>query len=226
MNIDLGQRARRVSDDLSAIFPRVQTERAEPRPTPVAATDLQHRSSKGTLWSTIGLLAAISLLGVAVGAGIVRPLLETRVERAAAPAVIPRPAEPLRLLPLPSRASAVAASVPPAVPAPKPIILSRSIRSPPSAPAPSAMEGCSRVSSRDYPACAHAVMMGQDRDLRRAYARAVDAGVPRDILTDSARRWSRLRRQAVSQPARAAAGYAALRRDLARQASRHHARRR
>jgi hypothetical protein len=55
-----------------------------------------------------------------------------------------------------------------------------------------------------------------DQQLRRAYARAISAGVPRSILVDYRDRWDDLRQEANERPDRVVVGYRALAGDLAR----------
>lgn len=62
----------------------------------------------------------------------------------------------------------------------------------------------------------HEDLMAADRQLRRAYARAVSAGVPRPILVNYRNRWEDLRQEASWRPARVAIGYAAMASDLTR----------
>jgi hypothetical protein len=65
----------------------------------------------------------------------------------------------------------------------------------------------------------HAELMVADRRLRRAYARAVNAGVPRPILADYRNRWDDLRHEASWRPERVRVGYDAMTRDLTRMSS-------
>ena len=61
-------------------------------------------------------------------------------------------------------------------------------------------------------------LIAADRQLRRAYARAVSAGVPRPILVDYRNRWADLRHEAAWRPDRVAVGYRAMAGDLTRMA--------
>src|SRR5450432_1276698 len=75
----------------------------------------------------------------------------------------------------------------------------------------------------------HADLLLADRRLRRAYARAIDAGVPRPVLVSYRDRWADLRHDASWRPDRVAAGYGAMAGDLTRLSERrsaHHAQRR
>ena len=62
----------------------------------------------------------------------------------------------------------------------------------------------------------HGDLFLADRQLRRAYARAVSAGVPRTILVDYRNRWADLRDEASWRPDRVAVGYRAMAGDLTR----------
>ena len=90
------------------------------------------------------------------------------------------------------------------------------------------MARCSGLAGSSRAWCAHRVVISQDRALRRAYDRAVHAGVPRAVLAGYSRRWAGLRRDARAHPERVANGYAAMTRELTRraQARGHGARRR
>lgn len=68
----------------------------------------------------------------------------------------------------------------------------------------------------DGQSCSHADVMAADRGLRRAYARASKAGVPRATLVATRERWDDLRREAPDRPERLVSGYLALSGDLAR----------
>jgi hypothetical protein len=61
-------------------------------------------------------------------------------------------------------------------------------------------------------------LMLADQQLRRAYARAVSAGVPRPILVDYRNRWADLRHEASWRPDRVVLGYRAMAGDLTRMA--------
>ena len=226
MYSDLGQSMRTVSDDLSAIFPAIPPTVGEPSGGAGPAVQ-PPRSGARWGWPTLGLILATGLVGVAAGALVVPLLLNGRSDAREPTAAPPQVAAAVLASPAPVPQAVIEASRPTADPmavipkmavVPKRIAKAFPVRRP-AASAPSAMARCARVDRRDRPACAHAVMLAQDRSLRRAYAQAVRAGVSRDTLADSTRRWATLRRQAISQPARAAAGYAALGRDLSREAS-------
>ncbi|MDG2520292.1 hypothetical protein P7B02_01970 [Caulobacter segnis] len=68
----------------------------------------------------------------------------------------------------------------------------------------------------DGQSCSHADVMAADRGLRKAYARASKAGVPRATLVATRERWDDLRREAPDRPERLVSGYLALSGDLAR----------
>lgn len=216
MHSDLGQRTRTVADDLSAIFPVMPPSASEPS---VVATHVFATPSapRRRVWPTLGLILATGLVGVAAGALIVPPLLDGHSGRLE-PLAAPRPVAIAVASPAP-RPAAMMQALPKAA-EPLPVPPSRTATTEPirrQAPAvPSTMVRCAQVDLGDRAACAHGVMMAQDRGLRRAYARAVRAGVSRDSLADTTRRWARLRRQAISHPAAAAAGYASLSRELSR----------
>lgn len=230
MYSDLGQSTRTVSDDLSAIFPAIPPSGGEPSEAPGPAAQAPP-SGAGRAWPTLGLILATGLVGVAFGALLAPPLLSGRSDALEPRAVASPVVAAVVAAPAPVTPAVLEAPRPVALPlavAPKAFAKAAPVRRP-AASAPSIIARCARVDHRDSPACAHGVMMAQDHSLRRAYAQAVRAGVPRDTLAESTRRWASLRRQAINRPASAAAGYAALSRELSRQASpraRGHGRRR
>lgn len=74
--------------------------------------------------------------------------------------------------------------------------------------------------------CSHADLLAADRRLRKAYTRAISAGVPRAVLVNYRNRWASLRHDAVYRPNRVATGYSSMAGDLNRMADRRRAVRR
>ncbi len=68
-------------------------------------------------------------------------------------------------------------------------------------------------------------LMVADQRLRRAYGRAISAGVPRPVLVDYHNRWADLRQEASWQPERVRLGYNAMAADLTRMSASHRRRR-
>ena len=77
-----------------------------------------------------------------------------------------------------------------------------------------AVAHCRTGSSNSRQWCAHQAVMAADRQLRRAYGRASQAGVSDRTLVAYGDRWARLLDHATDQPGRTVAGYGALTRDL------------
>jgi hypothetical protein len=62
--------------------------------------------------------------------------------------------------------------------------------------------------------CMRPLLINADRQLRGAYRHAVAAGVNRDLLVSFHRKWSRLRSESLSNPARVTVGYQEMAREL------------
>jgi hypothetical protein len=205
-----------VADELESLFVDATGPRSRPvdlppsRPRAVTRTLAEARKSR----PAIGALMAAGLVGIACGAllvpahkagplavapssAVVAPVTQAVAVSAAPPAEL-FVAEPVRIVP---------------APAPAPRLTKATAR----AAAPSACR---------HAQCTHSELLAADRRLRKAFSRAVDAGVPRAVLVDYRNRWASLRHDAVYRPNRVATGYGAMAGDLnrlanRRQASRH-----
>ena len=124
----------------------------------------------------------------------------------------PAPASPTRQM-----VSIVTAAAAPAAPAPS--VAGSERVGPVSGDAPFQPEA-GKIRARSHLASSrrpgHGDLFLADRQLRRAYARAVSAGVPRPILVDYRNRWADLRDEASWRPDRVAVGYRAMAGDLTR----------
>lgn len=223
MQGDLAQKAESVSAQLAAIFPDSRPADAVVSAPVAGKSEPPRRHGAGPI---VGVALATGLVGVVAGA-LLTPN-STRAPTIASPAPTALPAAIPLARPDPGAAStpaadpATAATPPPPVRGAGEATLTRPHASGPRASGPLApgasagMKRCDAVARGDRAWCAHGVVMAQDRALRRAYSRAVRAGVPRGVLASYTRRWAGLRRQAVTQPGRVAAGYATMSRDLTR----------
>jgi hypothetical protein len=155
--------------------------------------------------ATFGALAAAALIGVSTGAVMLsRP--------SATPAPAPQPAAPT--------------AGPSALPAPAaPVVTLAGADESPTNLAEQKVERTSApraaAPARRAGRVTHADLMTADRRLRRAYAQAIDAGVPRHVLSDYRDRWEDLRHDASWRPERVASGYDAMAGDLTRLSQRH-----
>ena len=152
----------------------------------------------------IGALMAAGLVGIACGALLV-PAHSLRSATAAPPSM------------------AAPAAVPQA--APSILAVAEPVRIAPAA-APRLVRTTAprlAVTACRHARCTHAELLAADQRLRRAFSRAVDAGVPRAVLVDYRNRWASLRHDAVYRPNRVATGYGAMAGDLNRLASRRQA---
>jgi hypothetical protein len=222
---DLAQSARAVSADLGAIFPEAGSSAADTPRVAAAATPAPR--VRGVTAGIIGVVLATGLSGVVAGALIARspaPAAVVPAPRVTAPAPVPAAIVPAAPAPAPV---VVVAQAPQAIAFPPAKTRRAPSRSPASASASASatIGGCGRLARGDRAWCAHRQVMVQDRTLRRAYARAARAGVPRATLAAYTRRWSSLRLQAVRDPARVAIGYAAMSRELSQKAQRQTGRR-
>jgi hypothetical protein len=217
--------ARSVAEDLESIFP-------EPPAAPPAAGRLRLRlgrkpggsAGRGSRRAaSLGGLAAAALVGVSAGALIGRgaqparhvarpPSAAPTLQIALAAAPSPGPLLPPAAVATPAVASA--ATLSPAAAAPQPRLKE-------AATSHVAHRRTARVAEHcGGPRHCHAVLMAADARLRRAYAAAERADVPRSVLVDYHRRWSSLRRRAHHQPALVAARYRAMASDLDRMTTR------
>jgi hypothetical protein len=234
--------SRAVAEDLEAIFPN--------QPAPAAgrgrlrlvgkgrAREREERRAEGRA-GRLGALAAATFVGVSAGAMIAHP---GGAGHPAAPAQLEAPA-PVTLAaqslpsvgPLPAASSfSPAAPFAPDTPPPAPLRAAAAVES---APAPARLQHAAthhaarphhraqRVaagSCRGPGPCGHAEVMAADASLRRAYARAQHAGVPRVTLVGYHTEWSRLRHRASSEPRLVAIRYQAMASDLNRMSAHVH----
>ncbi|MDB5457323.1 MAG: hypothetical protein JWP92_2908 [Caulobacter sp.] len=210
-----------VAADLEAIFGRDAMPLAgvADDAAPVRAL----RRDGGRVRTSPGVLGAIVAAGlVGLSAGLIAAPSTDRAPEAPTlgeAARIEAPPAAARALTPPTPEPIVTAVAPPAAvvtaPPPHRAPSAAKPRRPVVAKARSTAEPVVRCSSRR---CSHAEVLAADRRLRRAYARAIDAGVPRPVLVSYRDRWASLRRLAVNQPNRTVGAYGALARDLNRKA--------
>jgi hypothetical protein len=239
---DLGRRASQVSADLSGIFHGLRTPLKPPADLEVAHLEVRQlgRIGRGPQPTTaqIGVMLAAALLGVSAGVLLTRPPA-TPTPRA--PALTALPSSASRPAPPPSASPSYAAAIAPREEAgassaatpqvyiPPPQVL-RPLRPPPRpslrarldagrGSLPPMVGRCSQLRSASRAWCDHSAVMSADRRLRDAYARAVRAGVRRDLLVNYQRRWSDLQPAAANNPRRVVVGYEAMTRDLSRRAA-------
>jgi hypothetical protein len=206
--------SRTVAADLEGIFAGFQG--ASPRSgAPSPARRLAPRRAGALRLPMIGGVAAAALAGVAVGSMLGERASPPAPSLAAGPApnVIqpsPRPAAPLS--PAPPVQLAAAPKPAPVEAEPevkKPVVKASAVKRKPKSPPRATRRHASRSE-----------VLAADRRLRRAYASAIRAGVPRPVLVSYRNRWDRLRRSAWDEPARLVRGYGALTRDLSAEAAR------
>lgn len=205
---DAAHRSRAVAADLAEIF-------ADSRPAAVGAGDsavrrLAPRTGSRFKPATIGALLAAGLVGVSAGA------------------LLARDAQPAVKAPEPAIA-AVTAPIPAPVPTPvappaAPVIQAAATEPPP------AVQKAVEVKAKPKPKpkkakarparASRADVLAADRRLRRAYDRAIRAGVPRPVLVDYRNRWNRLRRTTWDEPTQLVRGYDRLERGLSAEAGR------
>lgn len=220
-----------VAGDVEAIFAPLRASQATampPSPPPQAGAGVQAQvrdPRQGHVAPRLGALVAGLVVAVTVGAVWIKPVLDEQSRAAAAAAL------------LASTPAGVAneSSTPPSRPSRIPEIPTAFTYTPPaqviSASAPSATapakarettakgsSRCRELSGQRRRACFHAQVMSADRRLRRAYARAGDAGVSRPVMIAYRNRWAGLRRQAIHNPGRVVAGYGAMATELGREA--------
>ena len=210
-------RARAVSSDLEAIFAdAVLPDPAQGRAARVRSFASARRG--GLRAASIGALAAAGLAGLGAGA-----MMAPGKELAAAQSQTP--VQVVTNEPLPAKAgysgypwspepyAPMQVGLPPPQPAQATPAVMKAVKAPRPKPAPKAASPCGRR-------CSYDEVMQADVRLRRAYFRAMDAGVSRSTLVSYRDRWSSLRRYGKRQPERLVSGYAVLTRDLTRAANR------
>lgn len=84
------------------------------------------------------------------------------------------------------------------------------------APRQEGRANCDDLGEAEQAWCLAPAMLAADRELRAAYAAAIDAGVEPSIIADYRRRWSKLRRRSSDEPAFLIGSYGALAEDLHR----------
>lgn len=161
--------------------------------------------------ATVGALLAAGLVGVSAGAMLERDDPAVRQAAPVATAAIP-PAPTKAPEPVPASQPAPSAPIVQASapePAPK---VEKAVATRPK-PKPKKAKARPTRASR-------AEVLAADRRLRRAYDRAIRAGVPRPVLVDYRNRWNRLRRTTWNEPAQLVRGYDRLERGLSQEAAR------
>lgn len=205
---DAAHRSRAVAADLSEIF-------ADSRPAAVGAGDsavrrLAPRTGSRFKPATIGALLAAGLVGVSAGA------------------LLARDAQPAAKAPEPAIA-AVTAPIPSPVPVPvpqpaAPVIQAAATEPPPTVEKAVEVKAKPKLKPKKVKArparASRADVLAADRRLRRAYDRAIRAGVPRPVLVDYRNRWNRLRRTTWDEPTQLVRGYDRLERGLSAEAGR------
>jgi uncharacterized protein YecT (DUF1311 family) len=89
------------------------------------------------------------------------------------------------------------------------------IAPPPPPAAHPAQRSCDTIpGAAEQARCLRSAVEAADRDLRRAYAEAVDAGVEPSIMNHYRKRWSKLRKRSSDEPAYLIGSYGALTEDL------------
>jgi uncharacterized protein YecT (DUF1311 family) len=183
------------------------------RPIPRTATVGLGVAAALTLGLLFGLWAKPNL-GGAQTPGPMQPVtaaraaqVEVEVAPPAAPSPVPRAAGKLEVLP-PGAAEAaarqVALAIPMAPPAPRPVSLDARLTTP--APQIAASDPCANAGGRAAQmVCADPGLADADRELNRAYRRALRSGVPTDQLRDEQRDWLAIREEAARRSPRAVA---------------------
>jgi hypothetical protein len=203
---DRTDRASAVSSEMEAIFggPAPRRERAPAavnvERSPRAAGGRMRRKLPA---ASLGAIGAAALAGIAAGTLIVRrPATPTGPRHSAAlPVVLVPPLETPQAVD-----AALAAPTQPAVTTPRPQPV---VRLAPRQPTHHFVQAGS----------SYADARAADRRLRRAYAQAIRAGVPRALLAEDRDRWASVRRRYADQPSRLVASYDSLARDLDRAAA-------
>ena len=202
-------RPKAVADELESLFihatgrPSGPSGPVPPSPRVQALAHAAPERRTGRAAALGGLVAA-GLVGLAFGALMVSP---PSLRPARAPAAAPVAASLVAPTATPADVLAVAEPVL-VIPQTEPgLVKARTLPS-------RAMSACGAAR------CSHADLMAADRRLRKAYSRAVSAGVPRAVLVNYRNRWASLRHDAVYRPDRVANGYGAMTGDLNRMANR------
>lgn len=209
--------SRAVAADMTDIFAGVRP--ASPAAGESVVRRVSPRGGSRFKPATVGALLAAGLVGVSAGAMLERDDPVVRQGAPVATAPIPAPAKapepapaPQPVAPGPAPAPVIQASAP--EPAPK---ADKAAATKPKAKP----EKTKPEKAKPRPARAtRAEVLAADRRLRRAYDRAIRAGVPRPVLVDYRNRWNRLRRTTWNEPARLVRGYDRLERDLSQEAAR------
>jgi hypothetical protein len=207
-----GPLAPSVSADLCAIFADAG-EAAPATATPSKVRAVTGRGRGRVHYTTVGAIAAAGLLGLTVGAAVLRP--QTAAPAAANPA-------PQRILPVEVVTAAPTVTLHPDTRGPIGLADNEPVTM---AQAPVAIRRGGKLVTAVHRHANHSDLMAADRRLRAAYSRAVGAGVSRRVLVNYRDRWEDLREDATWKPDRVAAGYGAMTNDLDRLARRNHGRR-
>lgn len=206
-------RARSVAEELEELFVRATGLPSMPAPPSPPSPRVQAlaqapRERRGGGPAVAGAVVAAGLVGLAFGVLLV-----------SARAVSPDPPAPRAMLAAAAMASPVAVVTPaPDASVSKP---KTATQAPPKAGR--IKVGAARPSVCVQARCSHADLLAADRKLRKAFSRAVDAGVPRSVLVTYRNRWASLRHDAIYRPNRVASGYGAMAGDLNRLAARRRA---
>ena len=220
-----------VAGDVEGIFAPLQARQAavdphQPRHAEAQVRTVTRDAAYARLTPRIGAAVAALAVAVTVGAVWIKPVLDEQSRAAAASALLA--SEPPAVATNSAQAQPLETAVSPQVPTEYTYIPPVQI-TPSSPPAPIAPEqardmraksaaGCRGLSGQRRQTCFHAQVMAADRRLRRAYARAGDAGVSRPAMVSYRNRWAALRRQAIRDPGRVIAGYGAMATELSREA--------
>lgn len=220
-----------VAGDVEGIFAPLQTrpvtvDPRQPRQAEAQVRTTARDEASARLAPRIGAAVAALVVAVTVGAVWIKPVLDEQSRAAAADALLA--STPTVLATNNSQAPTSAPSASPPIPTAftyiPPVQVAPS--SPPARIAPAKARdgtakggsGCRSLSGQRRQTCFHAQVMAADRRLRRAYARAGDAGVSRPAMVSYRNRWAALRRQAIRDPGRVIVGYGAMAAELSREA--------
>jgi hypothetical protein len=203
-----------VSTELEQIFvgaTGLPSSRSARRPS---GRDLRSPSARGgrrrrAPTAALGAAAAMILAGASAFAVAYSAPSSSANPKAAAPSATAHNASPIVTAPMPSGLAAADAPIHSA-----PV---RSERAPRAHRVEIAAAAPRRI-SRPAPVrrLAYGDLIAADQQLRRAYAGAISAGVPRSILVDYRDRWDDLRQETNWRPDRVVVGYRALAGDLTR----------
>ncbi len=227
-----------VAQDVDAIFAplreRAASAAAPPStPQPAVRSVRPRRAARtpGRLTPAIGSGVAAILVAISAGMIWAKPMLEEQSRAAATRAVLAQipltaaPAAPVVPTPAvsgapPNIAYSTTAAVGSTTPAATPPTEARvaTSRAPPEKRSRASSGACSELRGHRRQACYHDRIMTADRQLRRAYARAADAGVSRPVMVAYRNRWAGLRRDAGANPGRVVRGYSVMATELSREA--------